>query len=202
MKTFIGADVRVSVVLDRDYRSDEEIVAWEQELQREFHVAHVLRRKEVENYFLNPKLVAKTITARRSESPTSEEKAIELLESITDDLRDTAESQFLARYLEYGGKTRRGTDHSTLTKDALAQFRVRWSSLPGRLDLVSGKEVLRRLNRLLQAEGRKALTIGNLSTHMTEAEIPLELSALLKQLDQLLVSKGDSRPGRRERSGV
>ncbi len=202
MKTFIGADVRVAVVLDRDYRSDEEIVALEQELQREFDVAHVLRRKEIENYFLSPKLVAKTITTRRSESPTSEEQTVELLGSITCDLRETAESQFLTRYLEYGSKTRRGTDQSTLTKEALSQFRDRWSSLPGRLDLVSGKEVLRRLNTLLQAEGRKALTVGHLSAQMTEAEIPIELSALLKQLDQLLVSKGDSRPGRRERSGV
>ena len=195
MRTVIGADVRVAVVLDRDYRPDEEVAALERKLQREFDVAHVLRRKEIENYFLSPKLVAKTINARRSEPRTSEQEMVERLQSITDEMRDGAESQFLTRYQEYGNSTRRGTDPSTLTKEALSHFRDRWSTLSGRLDLVSGKEVLRRLNRMLQAEGRRALTVGHLATQISEAEIPVELRALLKQLEQLLVSKGKT--GRR-----
>ena len=192
MKTVIGADVRVAVVLDRDYRSDHELVALERELQQEFDVAHVLRRKELENYFLSPNVVAKTIGTRQGESPASEEEMEQLLASITGELRDTAESQFLTRYVEFGRKERRGTDESTLNKEALAQFRERWSTLTQRLDLVSGKEVLRRLNTALQSKGRKALTVGHLATHMTEAEIPLELKALLRQLDQLLASKGQA----------
>ncbi len=196
MKTVIGADVRVAVVLDRDYRSDDELNALERELQREFDVAHVLRRKEIENYFLSPSVVARAITARRQESPVREEEVGNLLDSITEEIRETAESQFLTRYVEYGRKERRGTDESTLNKEALAQFRERWSSLPGRLNLVSGKEVLRRLNKKLQGEDRKALTIGYLASQMTGAEIPPELRTLLRQLDQLLVSKSNRDQGR------
>jgi len=190
MRTVIGADVRVAVVLDRDFRPDEEVTAIERELQHEFDIAHILRRKEIENYFLSPKLVAKTINARTSETRTCEEDIAERLQSITVELRDAAESQFLARYQEYGSAIRRGTDNSTLNREGLVQFRERWSSLHGRLDIVSGKEVLRRLNRRLQAEGHRALTVGHLATQMTEPEIPPELGALLKQFDQLLVSKG------------
>ena len=196
MKTVIGADVRVAVVLDRDYRSDNELDALERELQQEFDVAHVLRRKEIENYFLSPSVVARAIAARRQEPSVRKEDVVELLHSITEEVRETAESQFLTRYVEHGRKERRGTDESTLNKEALAQFRERWSSLPGRLHLVSGKEVLRRLNQALQAEGRKALTIGHLATQMTGAEIPPELRTLLRQLDQLLVSKGNRDQGR------
>lgn len=196
MKTVIGADVRVAVVLDRDYRSDHELNALERELQQEFDVAHVLRRKEIENYFLSPSVVARAMTARRQESPVREEEVVELLDSITEEIRETAESQFLTRYVEYGRRERRGTDESTLNKEALAQFRERWSSLPGRLNLVSGKEVLRRLNQALQAEGRKALTIGHLASQMTGTEIPPELRTLLRLLDQLLVSKGRRDQGR------
>lgn len=195
MKTVIGADVRVAAVLDRDYRPDEEVVALEQELENEFDIVHVLRRKEIENYFLSPKLVAKTINARRSEARTSEQETVERLQWITGEMRDVVESQVLTRYQEYGNRTRRGTDNATLNKEGLVLFRERWSSLPGRLDLVSGKEVLRRLNNRLQAEGHRALTVGHLATHMTEAEIPPELSALLKQLDQLLVSRAKTSRG-------
>ena len=192
MRTVIGADVRVAVVLDRDYRPDEEVVAIERDLQHEFDIAHVLRRKEIENYFLSPKLVARTFNARGGKTRASEEEILERLQSITGELRDAAESQYLARYQEYGSKTRRGTDNSTLNKESLKQFRERWSSLTGRLELVSGKEVLRRLNQRLQAEGHRALTVGHLATHMTEAEIPAELGTLLRQLDQLLGSRGIS----------
>ena len=75
------------MVLDGDYRSDHERVALEQELQQEFDVAHVLRRKEIENCFLSPSVVARTIGTRQGESPASEEEMEELLASITGELR-------------------------------------------------------------------------------------------------------------------
>ena len=51
MKTLIGPDVRLAVVLDRDYRSNEEVKELESELREEFIIAHILRRKEIEKLF-------------------------------------------------------------------------------------------------------------------------------------------------------
>ena len=186
MRTLVGSDVRVAVVLDRDYRSDEEVEEIESVLQKTFTIAHVLRRKEIENYFITPGVVSKALRARRNGSgQDSSFDGVTLLESATDGLRDDAESQCVAKFVDYGSKARRSLDLSTLNKEALSRFRRRWSTIAGRLDIVSGKHVLREVNSALQASGERALTVPQLARQMKEADIPREVVTLLRQLDRL-----------------
>ena len=186
MKTLIGSDVRLAVVLDRDYRSDEEVEELERALRTEFWIAHVLRRKEIENYFLTPEVVSKTLEARRrGRRQDGRIDALALLKSVTDNMREEAERQYLARFLKYGAKARRGVDQSTLSKEALQRFRTRWSTLDGRLSIVSGKDVIRRVNATLQAAGEKAVTVPQLAGQMKATDIPREVITLLRKLDGL-----------------
>ena len=186
MKTLVGPDVRLAIVLDRDYRPDEEVEALEAALREEFVVAHVLRRKEIENYFLAPEVVGKTLRARGAGGPyANDDDVATLLNSITDGLHATAQSQVLARHLGYGAKTTPRVDPATLSEEALERFRVRWDTLDGRLDIVSGKDVLRGVNAALQREGSKALTMPQLARQVTQDAIPREMAVLLRQLDTL-----------------
>ena len=186
MKTLVGSDVRLAVVLDRDYRSDEEVEALEAALKEEFVVAHVLRRKEIENYFLSVALVKRALQARGDNGQHStEEGVVALLRSVTDGLFAATQSQCLARHSEYGKATRPGVDMATLNKEALERFQVRWETLDSRLELVSGKDVLRDMNSALQREGVKALSVPQLASQMRRAAIPREMSNLLRQLDRL-----------------
>ena len=186
MRTLIGTDVRVAVVLDRDYRSDEKVEDIEVALQERFSIAHVLRRKEIENYFLTPRVVAKALNARRNQNSQDDGiDGVALLESITDDLHDDVEGQCVAKYVGHASKIRRGVDQSTLNKEALSRFRARWSTLDGRLEIVSGKQVLRGVNSTLQAAGERALTIPQLARQMVDTDIPREVVTLLRQLDGL-----------------
>ena len=189
MKTLIGSDVRLAVLLDRDYRSDEEVEELEAGLQEEFTVAHILRRKEIENYFLTPSVVSKTFEARRREnSYNGDIDVVDLLSSITDSLREDAESQYITRFVEYGSRARRGVDPSTLNKQALQRFRESWDTLDGRLRIVSGKNVLKRVNTALQEAGEKAVTMPQLARQMREIDIPREMTTILRQLDRLTAS--------------
>ena len=186
MKTLVGPDVRLAVVLDRDYRSDEEIEALETALREDFRVAHVLLRKELENYFLTPSVVERTLRARSDEAGSLD--VVSLLQSITDDLHAVAQSQCVARHLAYGARTRPGVDPATLSQEALERFRVRWATLDSRFEIVSGKDVLRRLNTALQERGRNALTMPQLARRMTGNDIPNEMAALLRSLGVLNTS--------------
>ena len=186
MKSLIGPDVRLAVVLDRDYRSDNEVEDLEYELMKEFDVAHVLRRKEIENYFVTPGVIAKTLEARAGEN--GQERGIDavaLLVSITEDLRADAESQCLTRFVDYEAKSRSGVDRSTLTKEAIERFRSGWLTLDQRLHIVSGKHVLQRVSSALQEKGEKAVTISQLAREMRVTDIPHEVARFLRQLDQL-----------------
>ena len=186
MKTLIGPDVRLAVVLDRDYRSNNEVEDLESDLIREFDIAHVLRRKEIENYFVTPGLIAKTLESRAGEN--GQEcgiDAVALLESITEDLRADAESQCLTRFVDYEAKVRSGVDRSTLIKEAIERFRIGWLTLDERLHIVSGKQVLQRVNSALQEKREKAVTISQLARKMRVTDIPGEMASVLRQLDQL-----------------
>ena len=186
MRTLVGLDVKMAVVLDRDYRSDPEVVNIERALVSEFDVAHVLKRKEIENYFLAPDLVIRTIQGRsRDNVSVSCIDAVGMLESITQGLRRITESQYLAKFSMYGSKSRAGVDPATLNSEALERFRSDWLTLDVRLRIVSGKEVLRRLNVELQEQGAKALTIPQLAARMRQSDIPNEITNLLRAIDQL-----------------
>ena len=186
MKTLVGPDVQLAVVLDRDYRSDEEVEALENSLKEEFVVAHVLRRKEIENYFLTVEVVKRALQTRGDKGEHSTEEGVgTLLRSVTDLMLTTVQSQYVDQYVAYGTEKRRGVATATLNKEALERFQVRWETLDSRLELVSGKELLRDLNFALQKQGAKALTLPQLATNMGQAAIPREMSRLLSQLDHL-----------------
>ncbi len=189
MKTLVGSDIRLAVVLDCDYRSDEEVEELESALKEEFHVAHVLQRKEIENYFLTPSVVEKMLRAQGDrDGQAISRDAVALLQLVTDSLHAAAQSQYLARHLDYGTKTKPWLDRATLSKEALERFRVHWETLDNRLDIMSGKDVLRIVNVALQKEGSKALTMSQLARKMTKDDIPREMTTLLRQLDQLTAS--------------
>lgn len=186
MKTLIGRDVKLGVVLDRDYRSDEEVSAVEAQLKREFAVAHILHKKEIENYFLVPDALRKALDGQSPESATAGLADIEgLLRSVTDAMHGTVQSQYLARHLEYAKRSQPGVDQAPLSQEALERFRVRWETLDTRLGLVPGKAVLSRLNAALQESGVKPPTIAQIASRIRGRDIPPEMATLLASLDRL-----------------
>ena len=186
MKKLIGPDVRLAVVLDRDYRPDEEVIEIEARLREGFSVVRVLRRKEIENYFLSPTVISKAIESQSNDD--AKDNGIDvtaLLTSVTDEMRADAEGHCVAQYVTYGLEAKRGTDPSTLSMEALQRFRDGWETLEGRLAIVSGKECLRRINHALQEQGLKALTTSRLANYTSGSEMPFEMTELLRGLDQL-----------------
>ena len=186
MKALMGPDIRLAVILDRDYRSDEEVNQIETLLQKEFGLAQVLRRKEIENYFLTPDSIAKAIASRSKESNgRSQIDAMSVADVVSDSMRTNTEGLFVSQYVSFGSKERPSVDPSTLTREAMERFRSQWKTLDGRLLLVSGKEFLRKLNRALEERGGKPITTAQLANQMSESEIPLELTTLLRRIGQM-----------------
>lgn len=187
MKILIGDDVRLAVLLDRDYRSDAEVMSIESELKKEFQVAHVLRKKELENYFLSLPVLVRELQSRvESGSQDDETQAIEIIDRITSGMREHTESQFVAQYVEFARGSRPSVAGPTLTQEAMVSFRERWDSLEGRLAIVSGKQFLKKLNTLLQSEGQRRVTTSQLANAMKQDEIPHEIAALLRGIHGLM----------------
>ena len=63
----LGEELKIAVLLDRDYRADEEIATVKEKLNKEISLAHILKKKEIENYFIIPEAIEKTINSRIEE---------------------------------------------------------------------------------------------------------------------------------------
>lgn len=184
MKTIIGRDVKVAMILDRDYRPDVEIIGLEKDLQNEFSVAHILRKKEVENYFLTHSTLKITILSKFSDSGRTGD-ASDIINQVTESMRIATQSQWVTRYTKYEQKVDPRRDPATLSGQAMRDFEKRWTNVEDRLQIVSGKTFLRKLNIVLQDQGLKAVTISQLAAAMRETDIPSGMALLLKQISGL-----------------
>lgn len=187
-KKTIDANLKIFAVYDRDYYCGEEIQSIESDLKKELTNAHVLDRKEMENYLLDvnilQRVLAKQLEARnkRTGNVTSSSKTIEqYLAEITEETRLDAQAQYIAKKLQFHKGS--GKDNSTLSKHALQEFEKRWSDIRTRMFIVPGKIVLRTLRDAVQKDlGINLTDIQIIDEHRID-EIPSDMKALVAKLD-------------------
>jgi DNA anti-recombination protein RmuC len=190
IKITLDAEIAKAVVLDRDYRSMEEIDAVEKELRRTCQMAHIHHRKELENYLLIPSALTSAIERRcaerqkrTGEQRNCDDNVSELLTKITDARKREIESQFVTRYADSVRTRDPRIDRVTANLEAMAAFDEEWSELGTRLKVVPGKQILSDLNTFLQEKYSITLTAPAIISGMIERDVPKELLDLLRNLD-------------------
>lgn len=184
----LGTELMIAAVYDRDFLCDEEIQRIEDELKRSLTLAHIHKRKEIENYLLVPaaldRAIEKALQERAAHGARIEvavPRAADLLDELTEDLREDAEAQYVSKHCEFFKRS--GRDAATLTKEALARFRPKWALLEGRTSILSGKDILRRLRQRLSTQLGVTLTDARIIDAMLVDDIPIDLRDLLSSLN-------------------
>lgn len=179
-----GEKLLYAGVFDRDYRGDDEVDAIEEALERTLSYAHILYRKEVENYLLSPdvldRAIATEVRRRKDRGSVVEtpEPAADILEIITEEFRPQTESLYVGGRLQY----RLGSERLT-QEELLEDFGRRWSNLEVRLGLVPGKQVFSRFLDYCQDRFRFSLSRPAVLAAFQRSNIPFELFQVLKALD-------------------
>ncbi len=184
----LGSELSVAAIYDRDYRCYEETTSLKMRLEKEIVFAHFHRRKEVENYLLEPQVLERAArkaveerARRRGDTAAVDLDIVGLLESITRELKSECSGQYIGKYSAYfraGGK-----DPATLATEALTIFEEKWSALESRLEIVPGKDVLRTVRNRLQDSHDITLTDVRIVDSYRAEEVPQDLVALLRRLD-------------------
>lgn len=184
----LGTELAIGAIYDRDYFCQEEIDEVEKTLSGSLRLAHVHRRKEIENYLLIPPALDRAIARAAADRakrgiPVSADLplAAVLLEEITEPMRDEVQSQLIARRTSHLRST--GRDVAALTRETLAAFAPRWSKLSTRLELVPGKEVLKLFRERVQQLCGLSITEARIVDSMRRDEVPPDLSALLNEIE-------------------
>ena len=185
----LGAKIERAIILDRDYRSDEEVREIASELKKEFEVVHIYKWKELENYLLDPFTIEKVVTSRiASRSKRTGEPIVKtpncsaLLEEITEPLKAEVTAQYLARRTEFLRKQNPQHDPATHNVSVLKAFEEDWKDIGRRLQIAPGKHVLALLSERLQKELGLSISVTQITAHTEIKRIPREIVQLIKDL--------------------
>jgi energy-coupling factor transporter ATP-binding protein EcfA2 len=159
----LGASLSIAAIYDRDYFCPEEIAQVREALTMHLKLAHVHDRKEIENYLLVPEALNRAIeralsdrVARTGVAVKPPPNAFDLLQELSEPLKDEVQSQIIARRTLFLRGTRK--DPADITLETLAWFSPRWEDLRIRLTIVPGKDLLRLFRDRLQHTSGISLT--------------------------------------------
>ncbi|HEX4443822.1 MAG TPA: ATP-binding protein [Galbitalea sp.] len=170
---FLGNQVRVRVLLDRDYRTIEESDALVERLAESDVLGHVWARKELESYLLETPALARV-------SGLDEAGARATLNTILESLRPKVFGQY-----SRGELTRRNTgeDDATVIARASVQFEALWSDENLRRGIVPAKKVLSEWNATVSVHGGKVITAAKLAASIRVSEIDEEMRQFIELVE-------------------
>jgi hypothetical protein len=183
----LGAPLMIAAIYDRDYFCEEQLVHVVTTLSKTLQFAHIHSRKEIENYLLIPaalqRAIERSIASRNSSSERLAGKIDinKILHEITEPMQSEIQAQIVAKRGDYLRSSRR--DSASVAAETIKAFNWRWRNLTGRLELVSGKEVLGKLRTYLQEQFGASLTDTVIIESIRREEFPDDLVGLLTKLD-------------------
>ncbi|WP_376096487.1 ATP-dependent endonuclease [Roseomonas sp. CCTCC AB2023176] len=185
LKEILDLNVASVCVFDRDYRCADEIAQFKLEVEKSKVECHVLPRKEIENFLLDPNAIYKALFGRGvgDRSDLTLNDVTQLLSDVLQEFRTTTFSQILARELEYKRKTNPGLDFSSVTISVTPRFERDWSQPALQYEMAPGKAVLGKLNERLQELGFRALTSAMIIDRLDVNDLDPSWCSLLKSLD-------------------
>lgn len=179
-------DIKVAVILDKDYRSDEER---EQILKdcksiSEYIILH--KRKEIENFLLVPAALDRAATRRIIDKSKRtgtrveyENNAAHLLLEFCKQKKSYVTSQFLDFKRRFNKLNTPTLHDATTTQLALEEMELQWNTKDGRIALIPGKEAVSFINKELQLKYGISITPTLIIDSMQQEEIPQEMISLI-----------------------
>jgi hypothetical protein len=191
-ETALATNLHVGAVFDRDYWCDEQLAEIRDELAAHLEFAHIHERKEIENYLLIPTVIERALgraideRERRTGVRSGEgDRVPEILENVTETLKEQAQSQYIAKRLDYFAG--RAEDTSTITAKAINIFERKWATLETRMEVVPGKETLAAVRDAVSSQYSVSLTDHRIVSAFEISEIPDDLRALIDGLEEYRV---------------
>jgi hypothetical protein len=184
----LGSAMLLAVVLDRDYRCEEEIAQILAKLKESIPTAFVHQRKEIENYLLVPNALQRAIedAIRERRTRTGEvvgkiETTEALLSEVTNPMKTDSLGQYVQSRVESLRASRRQA--ATVTIETIDWFEAKWRNMDSRMEVVPGKKTLSALRTILQGRYSIGLTDGRIIASIRPDEIPSDLAGVLRALD-------------------
>ena len=180
LRSTFGDRTRVFCIFDRDYHSESEIKDRLEEAHRRGIQLHIWRKKEIENYLLNPRVLHRVIQRCAKKPPPPLNAVEDKLHEIADRLKQTV----LAGYMDSFHLEDRKIQPSTAAQRAADWVDQRWGTIEEKLQLIPGKEALTRLSEWAGKEFNASFGSMTVLRGFTRNEVPAEIAKVLEAVEQ------------------
>jgi hypothetical protein len=166
-------------ILDSDYHTAEEIrVRLEEAKEKDVHI-HIWKKKELENYLIVFSAILRLINKTKKKGKELKLNVlIKKINEIAEDLKEITTDNF-ATHLQ---QQKKGISAGTAHKEAREMVKKSW--LKDKLSIVSGKEVIKRLNQWSNNEYGTSLSINALASELLQDEIDNELKSVITAIEE------------------
>lgn len=187
-KSLLGIEISMKCIFDRDFRSSLEMKKFTDDMKKGGLDCVVLQRKEIENYLLSPKAIAKAISFRlrradKDPSVVSPEAISGMIDDISLDMKNYLSANITSNVLRFAREQGSKEDDSTVITRAIDEFEKLWSTFDGRRALIPGKEALKKIFDRVQKEYYVSITPAMVQEQMLPEDLGDELTKLLNQMD-------------------
>jgi hypothetical protein len=170
---FLGRAVEMTVILDRDYRSDLQAEEIRRRIEEGGVNCHIWSRKELESYLLDPEIVS-------AATALDADVCRNTLMRITADLRYDALGQFTKSLQMDAAKH---VDPATTTAAAAKEFDAIWGTMSGRLRWSPAKKIISLWNGDAQSGCIKTISARKLASVITEEILDPEMVEVLRRVE-------------------
>ena len=192
MAEVYGDKISAALILDRDFRCEEEVRDLKSRCSAFLKITHIHRRKEIENYLLVPAAIDSCIQMVIIESRKRGYKTGEFHAFASVKLAEFAEAnksdslaQFVTDYAAYYRPKSSGKSASTINKEAVIEFEAGWKQEANPSKKLSGKSALAYLASYVSDEFKVTLTSAAIIEAMEKEDISSDLIDLFSGLQTL-----------------
>lgn len=193
MELTLGLKVNAGIILDRDYRSDEERKEIVKKCKGFSEFVQIHSRKEIENFLLNPKAIDRA--ARKRVSSQSERTGVkveytdcaeDILSEFATEQHSYVSTQHISKRVIFEKGRGSGINSEKATQHTIEWLSQQWEEgLNSRLKLISGKSALSFFNQKLRDQYGVSVTSSAIIDAMNVEEIPDEIVELISEMQKL-----------------
>jgi len=180
LKNTGGKSIKVYCIFDRDYHNSEEIQERYREAEKSNIILHIWLKKEIENYLIVPEAVARIIN-KESNTCISDSNVKDIIDAIYEELKQDVISKFADGIQIKYIREKKGKSVSVIYDEASKFVESNWNN---KSDMVSGKEVISRLNQYLMREFNLSFSVKKLAKEIQKHEIEQEVQRLISAIEK------------------
>lgn len=160
-------NIKCFCLLDRDYYHENKYAEYQEKAKEVGMNLHIWNRKEIENYLLDPKIVFKVTKLEQKHFDDFLKKYVELL--------DAEKESVITNISDKIFENQKGLTPSTCYKRAKAYVDEKWTTVDFKIELVSGKEIISKINDFIKKEYGQHCSIKRLLDELDVEDIADEV---------------------------